>query len=82
MRKLYENFHIFHFQKKNSFLENYSRKYGNENATLEIISPNCVVLVEEVIVDHPPISCRLIYYLFCPKDYQSNVGPNAHHELE
>ena len=41
----------------------------NGNATLEIISPNCVVLVEEVIVDHPPISCRLIYYLFCPKDY-------------
>jgi hypothetical protein len=41
----------------------------NENATLEIIFPNCVVLVEEVIVDHPPISCRLIYYLFCPKDY-------------
>ena len=27
MRKLYENFHIFHFSKKKSFRRNYTRKY-------------------------------------------------------
>ena len=26
--KLYENFHVFHFQNKNSFRKNYFRKYG------------------------------------------------------
>ena len=28
MRKVYENLHVFHFWKKNSFSRKYSRKYG------------------------------------------------------
>ena len=45
MQKLYENFDIFHFQKKKSFLGNYAWNYGKLIFDIDLETLNSITVI-------------------------------------